>query len=64
MNTQTTTPPVYQTLFPLEENRHLVDKLAAEGHKIFIFGKDILFEGTQKENAVMREIMTGGVTAY
>lgn len=64
MNTKTTTPPVYRTLFPLKENRHLVDKLAAEGHQIFVYGADILFEGTQEENSIMKQLLTGGVTAY
>ena len=64
MNTATTTPPVLKTLFPLKENRHLVDKLAAKkGIRLFVFGTDILFEGTPTETHEMKSILVGGVTA-
>lgn len=64
MNTATTTPPVIlKTLFPLKANRHKVDSLAAKGHRIFVFGESILFEGTPSETSDMKTVLVGGVTA-
>lgn len=64
MNTATSTPPVLKTLFPLKGNQHLVDKLAAKrGIRLFVYGTDILFEGTPEETHEMKSILSGGVTA-
>lgn len=64
MAIKTSTPPNFlKTLFPLEGNQHLVDDLAAKGHRIFVFDSSILFEGDIKETSYMKEKLTGGVTA-
>ena len=64
MNTKNATPPVIlKTLFPLNGNRHLVDDLAAKGHRLFVFDTNILFEGSVDETNDMKELLVGGVTA-
>ena len=59
----TTTPPVLKTLFPLKGNEHLIDALAAKkGTRIFVIGRNILFEGNIKATDDMKQILSGGVT--
>lgn len=63
MNT-TSTPPVLKTLFPLNENRHLISSLAAQGHKLFCFEKYnvLIFEGDTLSTSRIKTILYGGVT--
>ena len=63
MNTKSATPPVLKTLFPLEENLHMVNKLAASGFQIFIMHGFILFEGDVMTTNKMKKVLVGGVTA-
>lgn len=63
MNT-TTTPPVLKTLFPLNENRHLIDSLAAQGHKFCCFEEYnvLIFEGDTLSTSRIKTVLCGGVT--
>ena len=64
MNNTNTTPPVLKTLFPLKENKHLVDALAAKkGTHLFVIDEYILFEGDIISTDEMRHILVGGVIA-
>lgn len=64
--TNTSTPPnqnLLKTLFPMESNLHLIDALAAGGHRLFVVGNYILFEGDPVSTNRMKQVLAGGVTA-